>query len=272
MKTATLLCAALVACATLPADAGWLPIDLDGYEHGRVLNGLDLGPAIGSADNFHSSTDLLVAFDTTMRNTEDPDLEGPSAAGGRWDRGNLRTSNIPLGNVLIVQEGGSRSQQFTDASQTIVSRPDDEGRRRGGSRVGAGEITLNFHNAINGIGFTLIDIEQTGEFNKQTGFFATFTGGGQNQTVAFADFIDSSSTFYDATVRFGDNSANLIQPITANELGLTSIDSVTFNLGGSGAIGEILYSPAAQVVPTPSAAALMAAGLFAIGVKRPRRR
>lgn len=223
---------------------------LDTYEHGRVMNGVDLGGVTLGVDNFHSTTDLLVAFDTTLRGTRDPDLQGPNPSGGSWSRGNLSGGGSPLGTILIIQEVNNGFRGFTDASNTVVSKPDDEGRRRGGISPGAGEITFDFDAPVKGLGFTLVDVEETGEFNNETGFFATFQSGGETAMVSFKDFVDAGSPFYDPTVVFGNNSANRIGTITAEQLGLSGIDRVTMNFGGSGGVGGLQVTG----IPTPGAA------------------
>lgn len=265
MKTATAIATMTAAAMAGTASAGWQEIDLDAYGHGRVLSDVDLGPATVGGDNFHNADDLVVAFDTRERRTRDGDLEGPSGIHGGWKTGNLKASNDIVGTILILQEVDRSFAGYTDSSRTVVRRPDDEGRRRGGSRVGAGEITLDFDDPLTAFGFTLVDIEETGEFNAQTGFFATFTGSGSAVKVAFADFIDPGSAFYDPSVVFGDNSANRIDPITADQLGLKSIDRVTLNFGGSAGVGELKFTG----VPTPGAAG---AGLAMMGVLAARRR
>lgn len=265
MQTRSILSALTVSTIALSASAGMQEIDLGVYAHGTVLSGADLGPASVDGDNFHNRDDLIVAFDTKQRNTRDRDLEGPNGSNGGWATGNLSPTNTIVGTILIVQEVDDRFAGYTDASETVVKKPDDEGRRSGGIHPGAGQIELDFDAPITSFGFTLIDVEETGEFNDQTGFFATFTGNGGTVKVSFADFIDSNSAFYDPTVKFGDNSANRIAPITAKQLGLASIDHATINFGGSAGVGELRYT----AIPTPGAAGL---GLAMLGLVSARRR
>lgn len=265
MKTATAITAIAATALTTGVSAGWTNIDLNSYEHGRVLSGMDLGSATVDADNFHNRADLLVAFDTQARQTRDWDLEGPNSFGGGWATGNLQATNDIVGTILIIQEVDRNFAGYTDGSKTVVRRPDDEGRRRGGMHPGAGEITFDFDQSVGGFGFTLIDVEETGEFNNETGFFATFFGNSETVKVSFADFIDPGSAYYDPSIAFGNNSANRIQPITAEQLGLSSIDHVTLNLGGSAGVGELKYTG----IPTPGAAG---AGLAMMGVLAARRR
>lgn len=265
LKTTTLALTSAALLTATSVDAGWSnEIDLNIFDHGDILNGVDLGPLTANADNFHSTTDLLVAFDTRLTGTRDSDLQGPNGSGGSWSNGNLKGSSADVGTILIIQEINNSFKGYTDASKTAVTAPDDEGRRSGGTQPGAGEITFNFDRGVDSFGFTLIDVEETGEFNKETGFFALFEGGGKTTKVSFADLIDSGSIFYDPTVKFGDNSANRIDALTAAELGLDKIERATINLGGSGGVGELNVTG----VPSPTAAI---AGLAVIGALLGRR-
>lgn len=266
MKARTLITAVAATTFTGLASAGYGTLDLDRYAHGQVLSGQDLGDVVVDAKNFHSKQNILAIFDTGQRRTRDRDLEGPNGSNGGWAIGNLAASNTDIGNILIIQEVDKNFAGYTDASKTILTRPDDEGRRSGGSQPGAGKILFSFDHGISAFGFTLVDVEQTGEFNKKTGFFATFeSASGQKKKVSFADFIDPSSDFYDPSIKFGDNSANRIADISATDLGLSSIDKVTVNLGGSGGVGSVRYT----AVPTPGAAG---AGLVLMGLLGMRRR
>jgi len=263
-KTATALTGAALL-VTASASAGWSQeIDLNQYAHGTILNGMDLGMVTVDGNNFHNRYDHVVVFDTTQRGTRDPDLQGPNAGNGSWARGNLSKAGDVLGNILILQEVDRRFAGYTDASQTAVNRPDDEGRRRGGTNPGAGEITFDFNRGVQSFGFTLVDVEENGEFNNETGHFALFSDGSNSVKVAFADLIDSNSIYYDPSIQFGDNSANRIEALTAAELGLKEIKSATINLGGSGGVGEVNV----KGVPSPTAAL---AGAALIGVLLTRR-
>lgn len=260
--TLTITGAALLAASQ--ANAGWShEIDLNAYTHGTIVNGTDLGGITVTGDNFHNSADHVVVFDTTRTGTRDSDLQGPRDSGGSWARGNLVGSD-PLGNILILQEVDRNFAGYTDSSNTVVSRPDDEGRRSGGTSPGAGELYFSFDRAIDSFGFTLIDVEETGEFNNETGFFAVFYGGGTSTKVSFADLVDPNSIFYDPTIVFGNNSANRVAALQAQDLGMDRIERVTINLGGSAGVGEVTVTG----VPSPTAGV---AGLGLMGLILGRR-
>lgn len=263
-KTALTLTAATLLTATTANAGVSQQIDLNSYTHGTIINGIDLGSVTITGDNFHTATDHVVVFNTAMTGTRDPDLQGPNGGSGSWSKGNLKTSSDILGNILILQEIDNSFAGYTDGSQTAVNRPDDEARRNGGSQRGAGEITFDFSKRIDSFGFTLIDVEENGEFNSETGFFALFSDGVNSTKVSFADLVDSNSIYYDPTIKFGNNSANRIQALTADELGLDRIASATINLGGSGGVGELNVTG----VPSPTAAI---AGVALMGVLLGRR-
>lgn len=263
-KTFIALTGAALLAAT-SADAGWSQeIDLNQYANGTILNGMDLGYVTVDGDNFHNKSDYVVTFDTSRTGTRDRDLQGPNGGSGKWSKGNLKNSKDTLGNILILQEVDTNFAGYTDGSKTVVNRPDDEGRRTGGTQTGAGEITFDFHRHVDSFGFTLVDVEETGEFNNETGFFAVFSDGNKSTKVSFADLIDKNSIYYDPSVKFGNNSANRIEAITAAELGLERIERATLNFGGSAGVGELKV----RGVPSPTAAI---AGVALMGVLLGRR-
>ena len=225
---------------TSVAVADWQPIDLAKFSHGQVLDRATTGPATLHALNFHNADSRLVAFDTRHRGTRDPDIEGPNGEDGTWAAGNLNADDV-LGTVLIIQSIDDAFAGYTDADRTAVVQPDDEERHRDGVQPGAGEITLKLDREVSAVRFTLIDVEQTEAFENQTASYVVFACGEKQVTVAFAEFIDADSAFYDPSIRFGDHSANRLPAVTAAELGLPWIDQVVINLGGSGAVGGLSY-------------------------------
>ena len=264
-STASLSAAVVAFAVAGPATAGDVEVlDLSGFSHANIASGQNINGVTISADNWHNDLDLAVVFDTTARRTADRDLEGVNADGrGFWKGGNLAADRVNVGNVLIIQEKNRNTRVIDNGASVNIA--DDEGRRP------AGELYFSFDDAITSFGFDLIDVEGTAEFTQGSGFFATFTDLTTTVSVAFKDLINPVSKFYDSTVKFGDNSANRIQPITAAQLGLTSFSKVTINLGGSGAVGNINYEKDGPPVaaPTPSAAV---AGLGLMGLMSARRR
>jgi hypothetical protein len=237
-----LLAAGLSAGAHAGATMPTTTVDLSGFQHGSVVNGMTLNGVTIGVDNFDAPTahDLAVVFDSNARQTRDSDLEGYSGQDNRnWRKGNLKGTNV--GNMIIIQEK-NRGDQIVNG---VHNQPDDEGTRP------AGNLYFDFEQAVSSFGFDLIDVEGTREFTRGSGFFATFASGDEKFKVAFKDLIDPNEAVYDSTVAFGDRSANRIAPVSASMFGIDSFDSVTLNFGGSGAVANLTYTTA---VPTPSAA------------------
>ena len=225
-------------CAVAGASAQTLTFS--GLEHGRIVTNqfqASHGVTI-SANNPNRSFDLAVAFDSTRTGTADPDLEDA------WNVGNLAPSTI-LGNMLIIQENN------TGVSDGIANTPDDEGNRPGG------ELIFRYASPINHFGFDIVDVEGVGSEPGVVRFYLSNTLVGQ---VALGAFVDSNSAFYDASVVYGDNSANHLDPIFASEIGAASFDRVEIHLGGSGAVDNI--------VPEPASLAMLLIGFGAAAVRR----
>jgi hypothetical protein len=160
--------------------------------------------------------------------------------------------------VLIIPE--NRTDRNDD---DLIDQPNDEGSRP------AGQFTFDFMTPIQAFGFDLVDVEGPAEYDRNSGYFASFYLDGELEArVGFGSFVDPDSPFYDPTVRYGDNSANRIDPITARELGLPYFDRVVLNFGGSGGTDNILFTP----IPEPSSAALLGLALPAGALMRRRRR
>ena len=240
IRTTAAIVAASIASASL---AGTTVFDFEGLQHGEIVNS-QLAPMLMiSGVNNAKTFNLVSAFDTNLSGTSDDDLEGPPWAGGNLA---IDNENVNLGNVLILAENN------TGAGDGILDNPDDEGSRP------AGSITFSFSQAIGSFGFDLVDIEGV----VLEGSSLDFSLNGQSVgSVGLGDFTDINSSLYDASIVFGNNHANRFSPITSADLG-SLFDEVTLNLGGSGAIDNI-------VIPSPGAITLLSmGGLVAIRRRR----
>jgi len=216
-------------------------IDFNGLQNGEVVNTQFPGVTI-SAENPNQPFDLAITFDSQATNTADPDLEGPT-----WSMGNLAPDTV-LGNLLIVAENNGDGN-----NDGLIDSPDDE--QFGG--------TLNFVFDVPIIEFGMDIVDKEG-VTAEDGMLEFYLMDALVATVALADFATIGSQFYDASVAFGDNSANRLQPVTAAALGVTGFDQVSVVLGGSGAVDNITFT-----VPAPGAAVALLVGL--IGPCRRRR-
>lgn len=200
--------------------------------------------------NMGGGPNLGVAFDSAHPTGGDFDLATPGATGNAMTRS--------FHNILIIQENGGDY----DGNGIIDVAPDDEGTRP------AGSLYFTFDQPITSFGFVLIDVEGFAEITPTSGFFAAFYDGdtmvGQ---VSFLDFTDPSSSFYDPSVTFGNNSVNEIQPILAGEFGYAAFSKVRISLGGSGAIDDIAYAP----IPEPGTVLLLGSGMVGMGAVARRR-
>jgi hypothetical protein len=251
---------AALGCLAATGVASAVTIDFDDLAHGEIVNNqYQAGHGVTiTAENFHRSFDLAVAFDTNLSQTRDPDLESP------WSGGNLPATH-DAGKVLILQENNYNPNQ-----DNIVDRPDDEGRRP------AGRFVFDFDKAINSFGFTLVDIEGPAEYYGGY-FLSIYNNEEQVAQIDFADFVvrdafdpvrQAAYDMYNASNRpvFGDHSINTILPLDADLLG-GEFDRVVMGLGGSGGIDDLTFTTA---VPTPSTFTIGAVLLTLAGLRRRR--
>ncbi len=238
----------LAALLVLPIAAGALDVDFEGTAHGEVVD-TDFAGVTIVATNIGGGPDLAVTFDTTATGTSDSDLEVP------FSGGNLGGS-ILFGNALIIQENAA------GCGDDICNNPDDEGTRP------AGSVELILDEALSAFGFDLLDIDAHPLERAGTVVFHD-DDLGVSFAIEFNEF--DGGTFAQAGFAFGDHSANRIAPISVAEINaqiadpadqLGEIDRVIFNLGGSGALDNL--------VPEPSPAALLAVALLTLAAVRRR--
>lgn len=241
-RFASRVCAMLILLFVGPANA--LTIDFESLAHGEVASGVYYGVTI-TATNLNQSFNYAVGFDSNDPSTRDPDLQA-NPGDPRWSGGNIMGED--LGILLILQENS------TGCSSGVCSKPDDEGQRP------AGILSFDFSISVQEFGFDFVDLEGLGQEHATIDFY----GGGESVSLDLAEFFDSTSPLYDPTLELGNNTANRFSPITAEYLGLAEIDHIDFNLGGSGALDNLQFTP----VPEPSTAMLLGLGLVFIGARR----
>ncbi len=238
-----------LTAAALPliiATAGQAQVyTFDSLVHGEILTN-QFEPALSvTGTNPNRSFDIVAGFDTQTMGGPDPDLQGPP-----WAGGNLAVSNteVMIGTALIIAENDVDAN-----SDGILDTPDDEGGRPSGT------IDLGFASPVPVFGLDIVDIEGVVQESSSLQFYS---GGSLVGSVNFSEFVTSGSAYFDASVTFGNNHANRIQPIPASDFGVAGFDRVVIEVGGSSAYDTF-------VVPAPASA--VALGVLGLGATRRRR-
>ncbi len=243
MRSPIITAAAAITLAAGAANAQLF--DFETLSHGEILVG-QFEPVLAiSAVNFNRPFNIAAAFDTTEIGTSDPDLEGPP-----WAAGNLALSptEVSLGMAIFIAENN------IGADDGFLDDPDDEGLRP------SGQLIFEFNRTIDRFGFDVVDREG----NIEGSSLDFYRDDVLVASVAFGEFTTIASLFYDASLEFGDNTANRISPITAADLvadgaagAADGFNKVVINVGGSGAFDNIF-------IPSPGALALGAMGVLTL--------
>lgn len=231
-------------------------IDFDTLVKGEIVNtqfqgsnGVTISGT--NADTEDDGPDIVIIFDSNMFSGNDADLTGPGGGGtcgsgcdGDWDGGNLGGGvQEDLEKMIILPEDDTD----TSPNDGNVDDPNDEGGRP------AGTITIEWDTCVESFGFVIVD-QEFPSVEVTDGFVQFFDGATDLGTVQFEWFVDNSlpvgnaGLFFDATVDYGDNHANRVQPVTIADL-MTLDNTITssgwtkavINLAGSGAFDDIEY-------------------------------
>lgn len=251
-KMAALACAAGIALGASSANAE--TIDFNNLLHGEIVTNqyfLSHGLTISGVN--YDGPDAVVAFDSNRTGTPDPDLQGKN-----WSTGNI-ASGTDMGKMLILPEN---VKDLNNNGRVDV--PDDEGSRP------AGYFTFTWDAPISLFGVSVIDIEGVTERTPGGHLIDFYMDLVKVGSVGFDDLLDNSSSFYDATIKFGDHSANTISPITASAIGATQFNRVVLHMGGSGAVDNLVFEKF-TTIPEPASLGLLGMGAMML-VCRPRRR
>lgn len=237
-RTITGLAAILATLFAIPSLAWATTITFDdsGFVNGQIVTGVP-GVAI-EANNFVLPCDDAIIFDTEQRHSRFPQLEARKYGLPRWSGGNLE--GVQLNNVLVLDRciGGRCGANF------------------GHHRQATGTLRFVFDVPITSIGFDMINVTRR---SAKVG------------SVTFTDINDVSVTITQrvllACLQIGHNTANRIDPLSAEGLGLGPIKSVTFLMGGATALDNITY----ETVPEPATGLFLGLGLILLsGVRRQR--
>ena len=235
--------ASVMMLMSVSADASI--ITFTGLSHGEIVTNQIPGVTI-SADNFISTNNEAIIFDSNLTGTADPDLE----FSGGWAGGNIQ--NTALGNMLIIAEN-----LIDNDGNGLVDNPDDQGSPAGSP---AGEITFAFAQALNAFSFNFVDVDNNGVSEDPSSYMLSFYLNNQLQgSKTFAEFPG---------ITHGHNFANSYPVITSGDVG-GDFDEVVVLFGGSGAIDNIYYQT--SVVPEPATMFLFGSGLIGAYARKRKR-
>jgi hypothetical protein len=211
MKRFVGMFAGAVAAVTLvagpgPASGHIKTVQFDDLGDGQVVNQTIAGVSVTS---HRDDQNPLRVFDSRKRQTALSHLEGADGYGGTWGLGNLPARSV-LGHLI--------TKQVPHQPATIV---------------------IEFAQPIAGFGFDLIGVLHPDDGSQVRVFKQDHLAA----AIQLDEFTDSNCDFYDPSIQFGPNSANRIQLITVEKLGVDSFDRVEIVLVGPYAIDNLMVEP-----------------------------
>ena len=283
MLRSILLCL-LILVGTSEASAAVVTFNVgfNELQHGEVITNQyqDLGLTVSALTNRKGNDGMAIGFDSGLSEAkkdnvprDDFDLLEP------WDGGNLVDKGLSSDQRGVLQQGVMAiiaENEIDNDNDGLIDTPDDEAKRP------AGYLNFEFDEPILSFGIDLMDIEEFGN-TKEKGsieFFGTDADGNEvSKYVLFEEFTDPGSEFYAANnspytpgdFEFENNYANRVAPITAEAMGMTSFYQVRINLGGSGAVDNLVWTKA-EAVPEPASLLAWAGLVTAAGWRYRRKR
>lgn len=196
-------------------------------QYGVTFNGTNVAK---NTDN------VAVVFDTSLLNTQDPDLQAPFFNVNQLSQLNLAIANP--GNVLIIHENEASCNAISCAN------PDDEGSRP------SGFFSIDFENSVTLNSLDFFDIE-TEEASQDNAIHLYGLNGVEINPGQFNTLGTGGNNTWDRLI-----------------FDIAEVYSVEIRLNGSGAISNLDFT--ATAVPEPSTFAVL--GLALLGFAGASRR
>ena len=196
-------------------------------QYGVTFNGTNVAK---NTDN------VAVVFDTSLLNTQDPDLQAPFFNVNQHSQLNLAIANP--GNVLIIHENEASCNAISCAN------PDDEGSRP------SGFFSIDFENSVTLNSLDFFDIE-TEEASQDNAIHLYGLNGVEINPGQFNTLGTGGNNTWDRLI-----------------FDIAEVYSVEIRLNGSGAISNLDFT--ATAVPEPSTFAVL--GLALLGFAGASRR
>ncbi|QQE13051.1 hypothetical protein JD969_06210 [Planctomycetota bacterium] len=184
-------------------------------KHGQIVDQPLDGVSVAST-NLNVGYSIR-AFDTRIRQSEYPGLEGADGITGQWNGGNLK-HDIVLGKALAIMPHEGLA--------------DDEMRAA---------VSFEFSHPVDEFGLDVINIAEDDEQSH----IAFYDGDDLVGMVKLNDFINPTKDLYDPTIEYGDRTANRIRPITADDVDAVEFTRVELHIATKdGAIDNVTYKKA----------------------------
>lgn len=186
-------------------------LDLNQFEVGQIFNTNDmLGDSIYlQVENLATGLTVATLLDSQNKSNGVNSLQAP------WHRGNIKHVNSGLLLIVPKDEKDHDGDGLIDSPAPQQSFP-------------SGTISLDFTQPVYEFGWDMFNLEYGYSIALSNVVFTDTNG--NTALIPFSSFIDWRSPFYDNTFRVGSSSANRINPIPSEQLGLSDIKSVVFQL------------------------------------------